>query len=132
MAENTIPSEPLFRANKRRKVFRKRGDSNGSNEALPSVPVAPNEAEFNVDQGQSDVAGGVLRLEKKGGARKYGIGFSSTDGRRNPEQEQGGETALVPMSEKGAKEVLANDRFVKPTGRVGVTEDKNMYVRSHG
>ena len=75
----------------------------------------------------NDGEGTTLRLQKRGGAKKRGIGFSSMEGRKTAQQEDSEEMALVPITQDVAEE-MQNDRFVKPTGREVVTEDKHMYV----
>ena len=134
--DTEVPSEPLFRANKRRKVLRKRADSDADVEvgSLPTVVIGT-DADATITEpppvDATKAAGAPLWLQKRGGTRKHGIGFSSAETRsRSVNDEQQNEvTALVPAKEDGALEVAAqNERFVKPTGRVDVTEDRHMYV----
>lgn len=128
MADTDVASEPVFRSNKRRKVFRKRADSDHAEEGALTGERAgegPQELEA-IDQAEEDEAN-VTRSQKRGGARKLGITFSSTGGGRTAQQQATEETALVPFTQDAEQE-LHNDRFVKPTGREVVTEDKHMYV----
>ena len=125
-----MPGEPLFRANKRRKVFRKRVGS-GERPAPPNQ--VPQSAEVPVAQGESEDekhgASGLVRLQRKGVAKKRGIGFTSSDAPRTGDDEAE-ERALVVANQDGAQEVVRGDRFVKPTGKVAVAQNKHMYVIS--
>lgn len=127
MADTDVASESLFRANKRRKVFRKRNDldvdKDGGIKDEGAEDVRGSKDADAVDEGD----GSVLRMQKRTGVRKSGIGFSSMDSRRAAPQQHNEETALVPVTQDIAQE-MQNDRFVKPTGREVVTEDKHMYV----
>lgn len=124
-----VRNEPVFRANKRRKVFRKRADSE---EREVTSSAAPEAADIADADGRTDVeengATGVIRFQKKAGVKKHGIGFSSSDAFRGREGESE-ERALVLANENGAQEAVQADRFVKPTGKVAVAENKHMYVR---
>jgi len=121
-------AEPVFRANKRRKVYRKRADSDNGDEG-PSHIADHGESQSEQLRGnREDEAGTALSIARRGGIRKQGIAFSSTESRRT-EQQDNEEKALIPFSaEEVEEEDVHNDRFVKPTGRVTTTEDKHMYV----
>ena len=126
------PNEPLFRASKRRKILRKRTGSDSSPQPPPAAEDVADEVAAPITkhatESEDGSAGVVLRLQKKSVVRKRGIAFSSVDNRRYPEQEQNEETAVGPARQDEAQDVAQNDRFVRPTGRVGLTEDKHMYV----
>lgn len=134
MADMDATSEPVFRANKRRKVFRKRADSEAEDEGRNKSAETGNEPDEAWSKGTDDTEdldeGSALRLQKRPGTRKLGIGFSSTEGRKTALQEDNAETALVPISQDAAPDVQI-DRFVRPMGREMVTEDKNMYVSAY-
>lgn len=118
--------EPLFRATKRRKVFRKRANSDASIDVTEGVDST--NTTINLSPEQDDTTDkGVLRSVKKNGLRKHGIGFTSGSGQRAVEAENE-ETALVLATDNDAQEGMHSDRFVKPTGRVAVAENKHMYV----
>lgn len=128
MADTDVANEPVFRANKRRKVFRKRRESEENAqaeiaEASEGNASAANRAAEEADDGE----GSAPRLHRRAGVRKTGIGFSSTDARRTTHQQDTSETALVPINQDVAQEVQI-DRFTKPVGREVVTEDRYMYV----
>lgn len=126
--EDDPPNEPLFRANKRRKVFRKRanlegetaGDAAVSNSAAPAIREDESEGDDN------DVSR-IVRSQKKTGAKKQGIAFTSSDVVRSTDEERE-EKALVVGADEQAPALIQGDRFVKPTGRIVVTENKHMYV----
>ena len=132
MADTDVASEPVFRASKRRKVFRRQRNSEVEEDAdIKSEGVGNGNRELAseaVEHGD-DSEGSALRFQKRAGVRKHGIGFSSTGGRGAAQQQENEETALVTGSQDVAQE-MQNDRFVRPTGREVVTEDKHMYVRA--
>ena len=129
MAEDQTaePPPPTF---KRRKVMRKPNQEDDSNETPSGISRDANAAISEHDEEfRENGAGLVTRVSKKGGVKKLGIGFSSTGNGRTMRDEQPEEQALVVASDTGVSELPQNDRFVKPTGRVGVvTEDRHMYV----
>lgn len=129
MADPDGASEPVFRASKRRKVFRKRADSipedagteaGGAEDGLESKAAGQEEKD----------AESPLRFQKRLGVKKRGMGFSSSGGRKAAPLQDNKETALVPATQDAAQETQ-NERFVRPTGREMVTEDKHMYVGAH-
>lgn len=123
-------TEPVFRANKRRKVYRKRADSEDENESGNKNAETAHEAgELTkaADYAEDFEEASALRLQRRSRAGKYGIGFSSAEARRATQPEDNMEAALVPVSQDAAPDVQI-DRFVRPMGREMVTEDKNMYV----
>ncbi len=121
--EDDAQHEPVFRTNKRRKVFRKRRasdehvskagdgelDMSDQSQAPESVPVVPH---------------------RRLGARKNGIAFSSNGSKKAIDEKADDTTALVLAQSNDEQQVMNGDRFVKPMGRVAVTEDKHMYVAS--
>ena len=125
-----MPGEPLFRASKRRKFFRKR---TGSEERSASSNQVSQSAEVPIAQGETEDeengGSGVVRLQRKGVAKKRGIGFTSSDAPRT-ENDEAEERALVVANQDGAQEATRGDRFVKPTGKVAIAENKHMYVIS--
>ena len=126
--DEDIPAEPLFRANKRRKVFRKRTTSEeppaSQNEVSESADVVATQGEPEDGENESS---GVVRFHRTGGVKKRGIAFTSSEVLRSGEDEIE-ERALVVVNEDGAQEAVHGDRFVKPTGKVAVAENKHMYV----
>jgi hypothetical protein len=128
--EDNTSREPLFRANKRRKVFRKRANSEGPDAASnaicePAAPAGGTDALY--DKEESNGSTGIVRFQKRTGARRAGIAFTSSDATRNGEEENE-ERAMVVAEDNGAPAAVQGDRFVRPTGRVAVTENKHMYV----
>lgn len=132
MAENSEHhQEPLFRPNKRRKVFRKRTveDDEGTEERQ-SGNAELDGATVDVNALHED-SSERLPVVRRPVAKKHGIGFSS-GGATNQgpsRQDEATETALVPVVDKEAGSVMHSDRFTKPTGNVGVVEDKHLYVK---
>ena len=122
MAEEA-PHEPLFRSSKRWKVIRNRRDSDDAEE-----PQEPKTITKQEDERTEDNSSGIMRAQKKSAIRKNGIGFSNIDGRRTNDQYPSQELALAVADDCVEPEAAGSDRFVRPTGNVGVTEDKHMYV----
>lgn len=126
MADADTAAEPVFRANKRRKVARKRADSEDAGEdkeGQNSVGGGPGAKAIDSSEDKEESA---LRAQKRAGARKHGIAFSSSGARRTTEEGNEGQ-ALVPYSQDAPSDSHI-DRFVKPMGREAVSEDKHMYV----
>jgi len=115
-----------FRRVKRRKIGRKTHDVDRAQEM--SLHEARNAAMVVSEQTELLDHGGLISTAKKmrGGHRKLGIGFSSTD-RASVKPETNGEQTLALRVGEAMLEAPQIDRFVKPTGRV-VVEDKHMYV----
>jgi hypothetical protein len=122
-----VEKEPLFRANKRRKVVRRRAEAEDKSDSADDgdqEPMISNLAPIADEDGSA-----AVRVQRRPNVRKHGIGFTSTSSRR---AENAGETedmALVRVDADGAQDdVPGSDRFVRPTGKVAVAEDKHMYV----
>lgn len=118
--------QPFFRPSKRRKVFAKRttDDDQGKDERQSStVTEDVSGGDLNASEEDSSRLASVVR---RPAAKKHGIGFSSSGAAAR--QDVPTETALVPVVEADAGSVLQSDRFTKPTGDVGVVEDKHLYV----
>lgn len=118
------PSEVLFRASKRRKILRKPAHADIESDAQAADEVI---TEPSLEAG-SDGSSGVVFAKKKGGRGQTGINFSTNDARRAGELEPNEDRSLVVVGDEGAPTHPANDRFVKPTGRVGPTDDRHMFV----
>lgn len=113
---------PVFRANKRRKVFRQRPGSD--DEASVSQPgVNPSGASEADDGGK----GLVTTQNRKSGNRKNGIAFSTNVDKRQAEV-QDTDMAMVLADQSKGPEQIQDHRFVKPTGKTGVVDDRHMYV----
>lgn len=122
-------AQVLFRNSKRRKILRKPNQRDDPDDATyPLTEEAGMAITKHEDEHEENGKGGVTRVQRKGGGKKLGIGFSSSDTGRNVERATSEEQVLVAANENGVSEQPTNDRFVKPTGRVGVTEDRHMYV----
>lgn len=127
MDEDTS-KEPTFRAKKRQKVYRKRADSDDADEATVNT-AAQVDAITNHAQSVDDQDTAPVRVLRKPGVKKQGIAFSSSEGRRDAERDVEAEKALVlAQVEAAGQDAPGADRFVRPTGRVAVTEDRHMYV----
>ncbi|KAK5704114.1 hypothetical protein LTR97_003127 [Elasticomyces elasticus] len=120
MADEAEPTaEPLFRATKRRKIFRKRNDDDDVN---PTTTEASAAASTNSLPDDAEPA--ISRLRRPVG-KKHGITFSSNTTPKQ-ELEPSEDTAMVlaqPDHEQGMVQV---DRFVKPTGKAAVVDDRHM------
>ena len=129
-------NERIFRSSKRRKIVRRRGESESNDEdgvigqlVEAEQSEAPITKHFHENNAQEEHGiDSVTRARSSRGVRKQGIGFSSSVNRRHAEQEEHEEMALIPAAGTDTLEVMHSDRFVRPTGRVGLSEDKHMYV----
>ena len=124
-------SEPLFRATKRRRIFRQRTDEEQT--AAPSNGAAAlinRTAGSDIEHGDESVS--AMQRARRPASRKQGIAFTSTSTKASqpyaPAMEPSDETALVPLHPERAQQMAQVDRFVKPTGKVAVVDDKHMYV----
>lgn len=126
---------PLFRANKRRKVLRKRPDSDDHDDDHAS----PATTKDGRERGQTPIDGSSTGIEEDDDAtpkmdlsrmrkpKKHGIAFSSSDRPISRLQDENQETSLVVAEPQAIQE--ANNRFARPTGKAIVQDDKHMYVR---
>jgi hypothetical protein len=126
---------PVFRANKRRKVFRKRADSNASGDEPHVASTTPDSTTTpaNGTTSTGGTHGDALSLSETTRVRrpkKHGIAFSSSDpSSSRPHNNNNEETALV-ISE-GQPQDVQNGRFARQTGRTVVADDKHMCVLPH-
>lgn len=124
---------PMFRANKRRKVFRKRPDDDADNndETSPATTTTQDQrqdrtstneptAALNKDDDEAGVSKASVPRPRR--PRNYGIAFSSSD--RPPSRPQ--ENALVVAQSQPAHPQI--NRFTRQTGKAVVEDDKHMYV----
>jgi hypothetical protein len=131
MEENA--NGPVFRATKRRKVFRKRADSNASGDE-PHVASTIQDPEStattaNGTNSTGEPHGEALSLSETTRVRrpkKHGIAFSSSDPNSSRPHNNNEETAMV-VSE-GQPQDVQNGRFARQTGRAVVVDDKHMCV----
>jgi len=123
---------PVFRANKRRKVFRKRAGSDASGDE-PQVASTTQGLDLtaspaNGANSTGETHGYALSLSETTRVRrpkKHGIAFSSSDASSSrPHNNE--ETAMV-VSE-GQPQDVQNGRFARQTGRTVVADDKHMCV----
>lgn len=121
MADEAPAIESTFKSNKRKRPLRKRSgvesDSEGQQHSGLTSTVDGN------GHGEAFEVG-ELHIVKKPTAKKYGINFAST---RKSHREEHNDMALVTVDQDGDHGIGHTDRFVRPTGRVAVVEDKHMY-----
>lgn len=125
---------PIFRANKRRKVLRKRPDSDDQDDDH----AAPATVNSDRERGQTPMNGFSMEIEEGDDAtsrtdltrvrkpKKHGIAFSSSDRPTFRTQDDNQETALMVAEPQAIQE--ANNRFARPTGKAIVQDDRHMYV----
>lgn len=123
---------PTFRANKRRKVFRKRAGSDANNDE-PNIATSSRPDQATLADEKAGVITGeeedtvprpeITRVRKP---KKHGIAFSSSDRTSSRPHNDNEETALV-ISEPQIPE-QQNGRFTKQTGKTIVEDDKHMCV----
>lgn len=118
---------PTFRANKRRKVFRKRAGSvtndDEPNIATSAPPDQATSASVMKDEAEASSRPDIARVRKP---KKHGIAFSSLDRTSSRPHNDNEKTALV-VSEPQIVE-QQNGRFTKQTGKTIVEDDKHMCV----
>ena len=122
---------PTFRANKRRKVFRKRAGSDANNDEPHVATASRSDQATPADENASVITGeeessprpDITRVRKP---KKHGIAFSSSDRTSSRPQNDNEETALV-ISEPQVTE-QQNGRFTRQTGKTIVEDDKHMCV----
>ena len=121
--------EPLFRAHKRRKILRRRDDAETDSDA-PLVQ----QRHIGANHEEGDTS--VRPTQRKHVVRKHGIAYTST-GRSQSQQQQAQELQrndeMAVMSVHASREqnvlpTVSTERFVKPTGKAAVVDDKHMYV----
>lgn len=127
MAEDQ-EGEVLFRpTHKRRKVLRKR--LNSDDEDTVPTPLSTHAIVETLETDSNEPAhrrATIVQARKKGAVGR-GITFSAADAQRRAAQEPK-EQALVLASEHQEADAPQIERFVKPTGKAEVKEDKHMYV----
>lgn len=130
MADDT-GAEPLFRANKRRKIFRKRPNADEENGSpTPSASMAAQGASETLAADVDDEMAPAIHRVRKAVAKKHGVAFTSSGRPQQQEVEASVETALVPIHPSREQNVMQTERFVKPTGKTVVEDDKHLYVQS--
>ena len=123
---------PVFRAHKRRKVFRKRaddGDDEKDGDNITSTgPAAVADGDKDEVEPEAKEAAAVQRLRKPTATRRGGVGFSSTSESRRLGGDSGATSANntdAPGTPLSAVE-HAQARFVAPTGHIASSDDKLM------
>ncbi|KAK5684173.1 hypothetical protein LTS10_004037 [Elasticomyces elasticus] len=116
-AEST--GEPLFRATKRRKIFRKRNDDDDVDATTTEASAAT-----SINSIPYDAEPAIARLRRPVG-KKHGITFSSSTAPKQ-ELEPSEDTAMVLVQPDHEQGMVQVDRFVKPTGKAAVVDDRHM------
>lgn len=127
-SDDPAMEEPPFRINKRRKVvFRKRfdEDEDPASEAPLETPTGAANG-VNGNEVPSTLNSDLHLVRRRPIGKKHGIAFTATTTQLQEENADDLAMVLAPQGEDTL--ATANDRFVKPTGRVGVAEDKHLYV----
>jgi hypothetical protein len=120
--------EESFRINKRRKVvFRKRLHED-DDEPSDQPPAASAAAATNGSSGTAEPSvftSDLHLVRRRPLGKRQGIAFTAS-GSQAPDQPEEQAMILAVQGQDGI--AAANNRFIKPTGRVGVAEDKHLYV----
>lgn len=120
------PPDVVFRANKRRKMIRKRN----LDDLDEAARIEPQDTGADVSEDNSK---GLLSTVKRPAMRKHGIGFSTAGSQQQgPDATAVVETALVP-TQNNEEEPSPHNRFKKPTEKAAVVvEDRHLtaYVES--
>jgi len=117
-------AEALFKPSKRRKVFRRRADSQ---EAAPTVDTTVSSIDPADKDEDRPSPSAPVRPQKTVLNRKHGITFSSTRNAQRQGDEENEEKALVHLHPSREQNMTQSDRFVKPMGKVALADDKHMY-----
>lgn len=125
---------PLFRASKRRRVVRRKGSASDhlegeSRDRTQESPAATLQDEkiSDGDIPREEVASFTQsNLTRARRLKKQGIAFNASSSRPRDDND---EKSMV-LAEARVPELVqqSNERFVKPTGKAVVTDDKHMYV----
>ncbi|KAI5199967.1 hypothetical protein E4T39_05963 [Aureobasidium subglaciale] len=123
---------PVFRASKRRKVFRKRRDDDEASDGDAATPdgaakVADGsqEQEVEADTREASIA---TRHIRPTGSRKGGVGFSSTRTANESGTSSVFDTNAPPTPLNAVEHAQA--RFVAPTGHVASADDKHIHGKT--
>jgi hypothetical protein len=128
---STFSTTSMFRANKRRKVYRKRvgdddeeGASNTATQSPSPVPEGQRASSFPRDTEDTETSlAAILKRRKLAKGRKAGIEFTNSEQRGlQPSQSN----SLVPVEPEMTASELAASRFTKQTGQVAEAHDKHM------
>ncbi|KAI5248875.1 hypothetical protein E4T43_01081 [Aureobasidium subglaciale] len=119
---------PVFRASKRRKVFRKRRDDDEASDGDAATPNGAataadgrQEQELGLDTKEVSVA---ARHVRPTGSRKGGVGFSSTRVGNESGTSSVFDTNAPPTPLNAVEHAQA--RFVAPTGHIASADDKHI------
>jgi len=125
--EVTSSVEPVFRATKRRKIFRKRTDDEHEVDSPEAGSLGKN-APVGADDEESGHAS-TSRVTRPVARRNNGVAFRSGNIPKPEVDTPNEEMALIPMHPDREQKIAQVDRFVKPTGKVAaVADDKHMFV----
>ncbi|KAK4545088.1 hypothetical protein LTR36_003639 [Oleoguttula mirabilis] len=126
MAEQLTPTEPVFRANKRRKTFRRRDDEADEEHATNEHSAQKDILATAGDTNLPSLPISAVQVNQRPAARKYGIAFNSTNRPQAQEQGRSEEMAIIPVLPSRDQDVAPIERFVKPTGKAAVVDDRHM------
>ena len=116
-ADDVESEAPVFRSHKRRKTFRRRSDAEHTIHSSATTDESSTLPSEDCD---------ILRPVRPV-LRKNGIVFASSR-RGETVHESSDDTAMVPCDTEVTEEPQQGDRFVRPTGKVTVSDDKHLYV----
>lgn len=124
---------PLFRAPKRRKVFRARDTADDDNESITPAAVSRDDEpdqQHDQEHPKEDVDNAVqelLRQRRLGKARPRGIGFAQEQSSRRTRTTENEDNVLeIATTETPSALASAATRFAAETGQRVVTDDSAM------
>jgi len=124
--EDTTPAEPVFRASKRRKVFKRRDESPELATGVTQDVLVTQEHALPQDDDTDLPQLGSLVRQRKMSNRRGGIVFSN-DAHKTRDVQAPSSHLTVPVAEEKASVVeQAARRFIAQTGLVADTHDKHM------
>lgn len=121
MANEAPTTEATFKVSKRKRLRRKRSEVDSDDDEQHRSGLT---STFHGDGDGKDFEVGELQVVKRPIAKKYGISFVGT---KKPQREEQEDMALVAVDQDGDQNMGHTGRFVRPTGRVAVVEDRHMY-----
>ncbi|KAI4716669.1 hypothetical protein E4T48_07147 [Aureobasidium sp. EXF-10727] len=122
--------EPVFRASKRRKVYRKRRDDDETSDGDTATRTVADNKQHHEAEAESREGSVFVSHVRPLGSRKGGVAFSSSRNTNDSGTNSVVDTNAPPTPLNAVEHAQA--RFVAPTGHIASADDKHMmaYVDS--
>ncbi|KAK4956096.1 hypothetical protein LTR28_005967 [Elasticomyces elasticus] len=120
-------SEPIFRAPKRRKIFRRRFEDEPERDSIETSESSPKSPTKETQSPTANITQeSIARLRKLRSSRRAGIVFSTSAQRHHRTASPDASATPATVRPVQTVEDMAGARFVAPTGQVGQVEDRHM------